>query len=174
MRNHRLSGVPAIALPLPVILFILSSAFFIAGPVSAQTVSAATTASTASTAATTNEQSAAYYQALGGKEGIRKIVEDFLSIVLEDPRIKESFKVADMERLSNMLQEQFCQLSGGPCKYSGKDMKTIHEDLKITNAQFNALAEDLQTAMEKNGVPSRTQNKLLSRLAPMQRQVVTR
>jgi hemoglobin len=176
MKNYRLSGVPGSALPLSAILFILSCGIFVAGPVSAQTVTAATsaTAASATTAATTGEQSAAYYQALGGKEGIHKIVKDFLPIVLEDPRIKDSFKDVDMERLSKMLQEQFCQLSGGPCTYSGKDMQTIHEDLKITNAQFNALAEDLQTAMDKNGVPTRAQNKLLSNLAPMQRRVVTR
>lgn len=163
MRNHRLPSVPASALLLSAILFTLTFGSFITGPVSAQTIPASTI-----------DQSESYYQALGGKEGIRKIVDDFLPIVLEDPRIKESFKDSDMERLSNMLQEQFCQLSGGPCKYSGKDMKTIHEDLKITNAQFNALAEDLQIAMERNGVPTRTQNKLLARLAPMQRQIVTR
>jgi hemoglobin len=116
----------------------------------------------------------AIYQGMGGKEGIRKVVDDFLVIVLADARISESFKDTDMERLASLLAEQFCQLGGGPCKYSGKDMKTIHEDLKITNAAFNALAEDLQIAMEKNGIASSVQNKLVAKLAPMQRDVVTR
>jgi hemoglobin len=114
------------------------------------------------------------YQALGGQEGIRKIVADFLPIVLADPRIKDSFKDVDAERLTRMLMEQFCALSGGPCKYSGKDMETIHIDLAITNAQFNALAEDLQIAMDKQGVPSSAQNKLMAKLAPMQRSIVTK
>lgn len=116
----------------------------------------------------------ALYQELGGKAGIGKIVDDFLPIVLADARISESFKDADVERLAAMLAEQFCELSGGPCKYSGKDMKSAHEDMNITNAQFNALAEDLQLAMGKNNISSRAQNKLIARLAPMQRTVVTK
>jgi hemoglobin len=114
------------------------------------------------------------YQGLGGKDGIRKIVNTFLLIVVEDARIRSTFNDADRKNLADKLVEQFCELSGGPCKYSGKDMKTIHEDLKITHAQFNALAEDLQTAMDRHGIPSRVQNKLIAKLAPMHRDVVTR
>lgn len=116
----------------------------------------------------------ALYQQLGGKAGISKIVDDFLPIVLADARIKDAFKDADIERLGMLLTEQFCDLSGGPCKYSGKDMKSAHKDMAITNAHFNALAEDLQMAMEKNNIPSRAQNKLIAKLAPMQRTVVTK
>jgi len=114
------------------------------------------------------------YQQLGGKTGISKIVNDFLPIVLADARIKDAFKDADVERLGMLLAEQFCELSGGPCKYSGKDMKRAHKDMAITNAHFNALAEDLQIAMEKNNIPSRAQNRLVAKLAPMQRTIVTK
>lgn len=127
------------------------------------------------------------FQGLGGKEGIKKIVDTFIPMLLEDPRIKESFADFDMKQLGVRLEEQFCEYSGGPCKYSGKyrdktmdgvgtvrDMATVHADLKITNAQFNALAEDLQIAMERNNVPSSVSNKLIAKLAPMQRVIVTK
>lgn len=114
------------------------------------------------------------FQALGGKEGIGQIVVDFIPIIQHDTRIKKAFNDADIDHLVKMLDEQLCAVSGGPCTYTGKSMKTIHADLAITNAQFNALAEDLQLAMEKRGIPSRTQNKLLAKLAPMQRDIVTR
>jgi truncated hemoglobin YjbI len=126
------------------------------------------------------------YRGLGGKEGIKKIVDTFIPMVLADPRIKESFADFDMEQLNVRLQEQFCEFAGGPCKYTGKyrdktmdgvgtvrDMATVHQDLKITNAMFNALAEDLQIAMEQNNVPSGVSNKLIAKLAPMQRAIVT-
>lgn len=116
----------------------------------------------------------ATFQGLGGKPGIKKIVEAFIPLILADPRIKESFTDIDMKNLAMRLEEQFCDLSGGPCKYQGKDMKEIHDGLNITSAQFNALAEDLQVAMEKVGVPSRFQNKLVAKLAPMQRVIVTK
>ncbi|MES2933221.1 MAG: group 1 truncated hemoglobin [Pseudomonadota bacterium] len=119
------------------------------------------------------DTSDATFQELGGKEGIAKIVAVFLPIVLADARIKDSFKDADLDRLGALLAEQFCQLSGGPCSYSGKDMREAHAEMKISNAQFNALAEDLQLAMEQQGISASAQNKLVAKLAPMQRHVVT-
>ena len=114
------------------------------------------------------------YTALGGSAGIHRIVADLVESVQVDARIRDSYDGTDFVRLAAKLEEQFCDVAGGPCKYSGKDMKTIHEDLKVNRAQFNALVEDLQEAMQKNDVPSRTQNRLLARLAPMHREVVTK
>jgi hemoglobin len=53
-------------------------------------------------------------------------------------------------------------------------MTSVHIDMQITNAMFNALVEDLQVAMDERKVPFSMQNKLLHKLAPMQRQIVTR
>ncbi|MBB3117363.1 DUF3034 family protein [Pseudoduganella violacea] len=117
------------------------------------------------------------YRGLGGQEGIRKIVDTFIPLILADERIKATFEDTDMKQLAERLAEQFCELSGGPCKYTGKykgkDMASVHIDLKISNAQFNALAEDLQIAMERNHVPNSVANKLIAKLAPMQRDIVT-
>jgi hemoglobin len=118
------------------------------------------------------------YRGLGGKEGIDKIVASFLALVQQDERVKESFVDFDMEQLAVRLAEQFCEFSGGPCKYTGKykdrDMESSHVDLNITNAQFNAVTEDLQLAMERHGVANSVQNKLIAKLAPMQRAIVTK
>ena len=114
------------------------------------------------------------YADLGGKEGIARTVAGMLKIVLQDARIKDVFRDADLPLLERRLGEQFCVLGGGPCKYTGKDMVIIHEDLGITVAQFNALAEDLQLALEQQGVPSRVQNRLIALLAPMQREIVSK
>ncbi len=118
------------------------------------------------------------YRGLGGKEGIDQIVAAFIPLIQADVRINESFKDTDMKQLKQRLAEQLCEFSGGPCKYTGKykdrDMESAHADLKISNAQFNAIAEDLQLAMERHAVPSHVQNKLLAKLAPMQRAIVTR
>jgi hemoglobin len=116
----------------------------------------------------------ATFRGLGGKPGIKKIVSTFIPLILADARIKESFADTDLKNLALRLEEQFCELSGGPCKYGGKDMTEIHDGLNITRAQFNALAEDLQIAMERVGVPARFQNKLVAKLAPMERAIVTK
>lgn len=119
-------------------------------------------------------QSDATFQGLGGKPGIKKIVDLLIPMVLADSRIGESFKDIDMKKLAMRLEEQFCHVSGGPCVYKGKDMKEIHDGLNVTNAQFNALAEDLQLAMDQAGIANNVQNKLLAQLAPMQKTIVTK
>jgi hemoglobin len=113
------------------------------------------------------------YQGLGGRQGIKNIVTTLVQLVEADPRIKASFAESDMKHVAMRLEQQFCMLSGGPCKYEGEPMKESHGGLKVTNLQFNALAEDLQVAMERHGVASSVQNKLVARLAPMQRDIVT-
>ena len=60
------------------------------------------------------------YQGLGGKEGIKKITDTFVTLITTDPRIKDSFTDFDMKQLNVRLQEQFCEFAGGPCKYTGK------------------------------------------------------
>jgi hemoglobin len=113
-----------------------------------------------------------FFDALGGKSGIDQIVGKMLEIILADERINAQFKEADLPQLKAKLAEQFCALSGGPCQYSGKPMNVIHEGMHITHAQFNALAEDLQLAMAQQAIPGRIQNRLVARLAPMQRDIV--
>ena len=112
------------------------------------------------------------YKALGEKTGIAKFTADFVDIIYADPRIKEFFVKTDRDRLTVLLAEQFCSLAGGPCKYSGRSMSEMHKGMGVANKDFNALAEDLQIAMERAGVSSRASNRLVALLAPMQRDIV--
>ncbi len=116
----------------------------------------------------------ATYRGLGGQQGVKSIVATLVTLIQADARIKQSFADTDMKKLALRLEEQFCVLSGGPCVYKGDPMAEVHAGLKITNAQFNALTEDLQIAMERHDVPSHVQNKLVAKLAPMQREIVTK
>ena len=65
------------------------------------------------------------------------------------------------------LKNQLCELSGGPCQYSRREMRESHAAMGITNTQFNALAENLILAMEENNVPTAAQNRLIKELLPM-------
>ncbi len=114
------------------------------------------------------------YDQLGGKPGIESIVEKMLSNIADDLRIAPKFANADITNLQRLLTEQFCAISGGPCTYTGRDMKSAHVDLNITAAEFNALVEDLIDAMTTLRVPTSAQNQLIARLATMQRDVVQR
>ena len=117
---------------------------------------------------------AGLYQALGEKPGIARLVDDFVNRVMRDPRIGNHFKDTKPAALKESLTDQFCQLSGGPCKYEGADMKSAHADMDINKGHFNALVEVLQSAMDAQGIPFAQQNRLLALLAPMHRDVITK
>jgi hemoglobin len=114
------------------------------------------------------------YEAMGGEPALRSAVEHFADLVQTDDRINFTFAEADMSKFKKLIFEQLCNLSGGPCQYTGRDMRTSHAKLNINNAEFNSLAEDLYMALDRAGIPYRLQNKLMALLAPMQHDIVTR
>ncbi len=114
------------------------------------------------------------YAQLGGREGIARIVDGAMALYQTDPRIKDDFDNINPDQLKARLVDFLCQLADGPCTYKGRSMAASHKGLHLTRAKFNAVAEDLQTAMEQAGISYWTQNRLLARLAPMQRDIVTR
>jgi hemoglobin len=114
------------------------------------------------------------YRDLGGKDGITKIVEHELAYHLANPQIKDQFDDISLDHLKGQLVIFVCQVSGGPCVYTGHNMSIVHKGMHLTEADFNALVEDMQLAMDEVGIPYRTQNRLLARLAPYEHDVVTK
>jgi hemoglobin len=111
------------------------------------------------------------YKQFGEEAGLIKLMDVFMVKLLEDPRMRPFFENSDQAKVKKHLVEQFCVILGGSCNYSGRDMKTTHASMNINRANFNALVEDLQWAMNKQGIPFRAQNKLLAKLAPMHREI---
>jgi len=112
------------------------------------------------------------YQELGGQPGITRIVEGMLLNIARDGRIRHYFANVDIGRLRGLLIQKFCADAGGPCRYQGASMAESHRGLDLQPADFNALVEDLQLAMQQEGVPERAQNALLARLAPQRGEVI--
>jgi hemoglobin len=104
-------------------------------------------------------------------------VGDFTANMAADARVNERFKgmkPPEMEKLKSNLADQICEAAGGPCSYLGKDMKTAHAGMKITEAEWNATVENLVKALDKNNVPAQTKQELLGALAPMKGDIVGR
>ncbi len=112
------------------------------------------------------------YRQLGAQPGLTKLMDDFMTRLLADSRLNPFFKDVDHQHVKEQLVVQFCEVSGGPCKRQGPDMKKAHDGMDITKSNFNALVEVLQQSMDAQGISFRTQNKLLARLAPMHREIV--
>jgi hemoglobin len=117
------------------------------------------------------------YDRLGGKSAITAVVDEFVGRVAADNRINRFFAAtastpARMTAFKGKLVDQICQAAGGPCKYTGKDMKTAHQGMGISAADFNALVEDLVGALDKFKVGATEKNELLGVLGPMQGAIV--
>jgi hemoglobin len=112
------------------------------------------------------------YDRLGGKDAIGAVVDAFMSKVAADKRINRYFWNADATTLREALLTQICSASGGPCVYTGRDMKTAHAGMNIKGPEFGALVEDLVGALDQYKVPPREKNELLSMLAPMKGDIV--
>jgi len=112
------------------------------------------------------------YERLGGQGAIQAVVTKFIGNVGADKRINGYFAHADLKKLNKLLVEQVCEASGGPCTYSGRDMKTTHKGMKVTTAAFNALVEDLVSALDTFNVPEKEKGELLAILGPMNKDIV--
>ena len=80
------------------------------------------------------------YQRLGGYDVIAAIIDNMGARAINDPAFSKFFTEDDEElqkrgrqRAVNLL----CELTGGPCFYTGRDMRTIHEGLGITNEHWH-------------------------------------
>src|SRR5450631_2836658 len=100
-------------------------------------------------------QDQSLYTRLGGKPAITAVVDDFIGNVAADSRINRRFANADIPHLKMELVDQLCAASGGPCTYTGKDMKTAHEGMNIRGPEFDALVEDLVKSLDKFNVPAK-------------------
>src|SRR5439155_1397699 len=106
---------------------------------------------------------------------IALVVGDFVTNMAGDARVNERFKAmkpADIEKLKSNLSDQICDATGGPCSYLGRDMKTTHKGMQITDAEWNATVENLVKALGKNKVAVKEKSELLGVLGPMKADIV--
>ena len=114
------------------------------------------------------------YSALGGRQGIDNIIGRFIYLLGDEPKVNKHFEKTDLDRFYAKFTEQICQISGGPCEYTGDTMSQSHDGMNITETEFNLLVELLIDAMEGEQIPHPAQNRLLRLLAPMREDILYR
>jgi hemoglobin len=117
------------------------------------------------------------FDRLGQKKGIAELVDDFVSNCAADTRINAFFAAtaADPARLTQFkerLGEQLCEISEGPCRYSGKSMKEAHVGMHVRAEHFTALVDDFAKALDKRKVKPADREKLLETLEPLKAEIV--
>ncbi|MEX2320449.1 MAG: group 1 truncated hemoglobin, partial [Saccharospirillum sp.] len=112
------------------------------------------------------------YERLGEQDGIATIVDNLLFEIGGNETLLPFFAETDINRFREKLIEQLCQVSDGPCDYTGDSMAQVHAGMELNDSHFNALVTDLVVAMAEAGVDTGAQNDLLARLVPMYDEVM--
>ena len=105
------------------------------------------------------------YRRLGGYDVIAAVIDEFLSRFRSDPRFARfgaGRSLDSHQRARQLLVDQICSLAGGPCVYIGRDMKTAHAGLGITEAEWQANLQYASAALEKYGVALREKEEFLA------------
>ena len=108
------------------------------------------------------------YERLGGAYSIATVVDDFIERLLvnatlnANPAIKEARARVPKAGLKFHVTTLVCEVSGGPCKYTGRTMKESHERLNITQAEWDAMVADFKATLNKFKVPQREQQELIT------------
>ena len=112
------------------------------------------------------------YERIGAQDGIATVVDGFLGKVGADDRVNGRFADTDMPKLRGLLIEQVCEATGGPCKYSGKNMLDAHKGMNITEAEFGIIAAHFAAAMSDAGVSVEDNGTIMGVLAGMYDDIV--
>ncbi len=123
---------------------------------------------------TPTKPAASLYDRLGGKDAITAVVDELSANVGADSRINHRFAKANMKQFKSNMVDLLCMGSGGPCAYKSLDMKTVHTGMKISDAEFGAMAENVVKTLNKFNVPAPEQGEVMALLGGMKGDIVNR
>jgi hemoglobin len=115
------------------------------------------------------------YERIGGYNALALVVDDFIGRLVSDQRFNKFFaghSVDSQKRIRQHILDQFCAATGGPCIYTGRDMKTTHEGLGITEADWEAAAKHLAGSLDKFKVPQKEKDEVLAFVTSLKKDIV--
>lgn len=115
------------------------------------------------------------YDRLGGYDALAAVVDDFIGRLVGDKTFERFFaghSVDSQKRIRQHILDQFCAATGGPCLYLGRDMKTSHAGLGITNAQWDAAATHLVASLDKYKVPEKEKGEVVAFVMTLKKDIV--
>jgi len=115
------------------------------------------------------------YKRLGGYDAIAAVTDDMLGRLVADPQLSKFFvglNDVSKTRVRQHFIDFLCKATGGPCAYTGQDMKTAHAGLNITEADWAAAVKDLQATLDKFKVPDRERGEVLSAVSSLKPDIV--
>jgi hemoglobin len=115
------------------------------------------------------------YKRLGGYDAIAAVTDSFIGKLASDTRLKTFFVGHSQDSLTKIRQhivDQLCNATGGPCKYTGRDMKTAHTGLGITQADWDLAVKYLVATLDEFKVPAKEKDELLAIASSLKKDIV--
>ena len=112
------------------------------------------------------------YERLGGVDAITAVARAFDERAGKDDRINQKFARTNLDRLTKEFVDQLCQDSGGPCTYTGLNMRQAHTNMGVTGGEWDAFIEDFVATLNDFNVGKAEQDELLNNLRPMRAEIV--
>lgn len=120
-------------------------------------------------------QEKSLYDRLGGYDGIAKVVDEFILRLVTDKQFEKFFSGHGNDSKKKIRQhiiDQFCQATGGPCAYTGREMKLVHSGLKITEADWTGAAKHLGASLDKYKVDEKSKGEVLAFVTTLKKDIV--
>ncbi len=120
-------------------------------------------------------EEATLYKRLGGYDAIAAVTDSFIGKLVSDPTMKTFFDGHSTDSLTKIRQhvvDQLCMATGGPCKYTGRDMKTVHTGLKITEDHWNSAVKHLSATLDEFKVLAKEKDELLAIASSLKKDIV--
>jgi len=120
------------------------------------------------------------YDRLGGVYAIASVVDAFIERLLANntlnanPAIDAARKRVPKAGLKFQVTALVCEVTGGPCKYTGRTMKESHSHLNITEKEWDAMVADFTTTLNQFKVPAGEQKELINIVAKTKPDIVTK
>ncbi|HEY4491777.1 MAG TPA: group 1 truncated hemoglobin [Acidobacteriota bacterium] len=122
-----------------------------------------------------SQEPASLYKRLGGYDAIAAVTDDFIGRLATDPSLKKFFvghSANSLTRIRQLIVDQLCEVTGGPCKYVGRDMKTAHTGLGITQADWDSAVKHLVATLDKFQVPAKEKDEVLTAVSGLKGDIV--
>jgi len=135
------------------------------------------TAWAAETPAGPQPQQASLYQRLGGYDALAAVSDDFLAHLTSDLHMGRFFVGLSTDSRLKVRQhvvDFLCVATGGPCKYIGRDMKTAHTGLSITESDWSSMVKYLVGTLDRFKVPEKEKSEVLTALSGLKGDIVGR
>ena len=116
-------------------------------------------------AASSSAPAPSLYKRLGGYDAIAAVSDDFIGRMAADKtlvRFLVGLSDNSKAHLRQLVVDQLCAATGGPCLYIGRDMKTAHKGLGITGADWDLAVKYLTESLDKFKVPAKEKDELLA------------